>query len=145
MQLTRYTDYSLRVLIYLGGGMERLVTVNEIAENYGISRNHLVKVANNLVNLGYITAVRGKGGGLRLAHTPEEINIGALVRKTEGNFDLLECFDAETNTCPISNVCRLKGVIAEARQAFIAVLDKYSLADMLRNREQIIHFLKIAL
>lgn len=144
MQLTRYTDYSLRVLVYLGCGTERLATVSEIANNYGISRNHLVKVANNLANLGYILAVRGKGGGLRLAHQPEQINIGELVRKTEGNFDLLECFNQETNTCPITNVCAIKGVIGEARQAFITVLDKYTLADMLNNREQIIRFLKIS-
>ena len=143
MQLTRYTDYSLRVLLYLGTQPRRLATVNEIAENYGISRNHLVKVVNHLGNLGYVRTIRGKGGGIRLSRLPEEINIGELVRQTEGDLALLECFNLESNTCPIVPVCALKGIVAEARRAFMAVLDAHTLDDVLGNREALIQVLHI--
>ncbi len=131
MQLTLYTDYSLRVLIYLGLYPERLVTINEIAESYNISRNHLVKVVHHLGQVGFIQTVRGKGGGMRLAHPPEEINIGAVVRSTESNFDLVECFDMEKNTCPIEPACAIKGILAQANARFMDVLDSYSLAPVL--------------
>ncbi len=143
MQLTRYTDYSLRVLLYLGTQPQRLVTVNEIAENYDISRNHLVKVVNHLGNLGYVRTIRGKGGGIRLSRRPEEINIGELVRHTEGDLALLECFNLESNTCPIVPICALKGVVAEARRAFMAVLDGHTLDEVLGNREALIQVLHI--
>ncbi len=131
MQLTLYTDYSLRVLIYLGLYPDRLVTINEIAESYHISRNHLVKVVHHLGQVGFIKTVRGKGGGMRLAHPPEEINLGAVVRSTETNFDLVECFDMEKNTCPIEPACAFKGMLAEASARFLEVLDSYTLAPVL--------------
>ncbi len=131
MQLTLYTDYSLRVLIYLGLYPDRLVTINEIAESYNISRNHLVKVVHNLGLLGFIQTVRGKGGGMRLGHPPEEINIGAVVRATESNFDLVECFDMKKNTCPIEPACAIKGLLGEANARFLEVLDSYTLAPVL--------------
>ncbi len=143
MQLTRYTDYSLRVLLYLGTQPQRLATINEIAENYGISRNHLVKVVNHLGNLGYIRTIRGKGGGIRLGRRPESINLGELVRLTEHDLALLECFELDSNTCPIAPVCALKGVIAEARRAFMAVLDGHTLDEVLGNREDLIRVLQI--
>lgn len=143
MQLTLYTDYSLRVLIFLGANPERLVTINEIADSYGISRNHLVKVVHNLATLRVIQTTRGKGGGMRLGKAPEDINLGALVRLTEGGFDLVECLNKEKNTCPITSACALKGFVSEALDAFIKVLDKYTLADVLRNRRHLADILRL--
>jgi Rrf2 family transcriptional regulator, nitric oxide-sensitive transcriptional repressor len=138
MQLTVYTDYSLRVLIYLGIHRDRLSTISEIAAGYGgISRNHLVKVVNNLSVHGFIRTARGKGGGLTLARPPEEINIGDVVRHTEVGFDIVECFDRERNRCPITPACRLKGALAQALSAFMQVLDGYTLADVLDNKHEL--------
>lgn len=143
MQLTLYTDYSLRVLIYLGLRRDRLSTVAEIAESYGISRNHLVKVVHNLASLGFIHSVRGKGGGLNLARAPELINVGDVVRHTEMNFNIVECFDGKDRHCPITAVCRLKGVLGDAASAFLEVLDGYTLADVLRNEQKLSVALKL--
>lgn len=143
MQLTLYTDYSLRVLIYLGVRPGRQVTISEIAQSYKISRNHLVKVVHNLGNMGYIATTRGRGGGMVLALAPESVNIGEVVRKTEPDFDLVECFDKETNTCPISPACALIKALKVARSAFLDVLDKYTLADVVANRSELAVYLKI--
>lgn len=137
MQLTLYTDYSLRVLIYLSVHSDRLVTITEIADSYGISRNHLVKVVHNLATLGFIRSTRGKGGGLRLARPAEKINLGNVIRQTEGGFELVECLNSATNTCPITRVCELKGVVKEALNAFVGVFDKYTLADVTGNERQL--------
>jgi len=138
MQLTLYSDYSLRVLIYLGTKPEdATATITDIAEAFGISRNHLVKVVHNLSLLGYIVTTRGKGGGMRLSRSPEKINLGDVVRHTEGTFDIVECFNNASNTCPISPMCKLKGIINEAYRNFIGVLDSYTLADILKNRKQL--------
>ncbi|TDM25123.1 Rrf2 family transcriptional regulator [Macrococcoides caseolyticum] len=130
MKLTLYSDYSLRVLMYVAR-QEHRVQIDEIAKFYGISKNHLTKVVNNLATLGYIETTRGRGGGIRIKMTPEEINIGALIRKTEEHFNLVECFDRETNTCPIAGICGLQGVLGEALNAYLSVLDKYTLQDIL--------------
>ncbi len=143
MQLTMYTDYSLRVLIYLGLQRDRLSTVSEIAGSYGISRNHLVKVVHNLSSLGFIHSTRGKGGGLSLARAPEQINIGDVVRNTEANFDIVECFDGKQRNCPITTVCRLKGVLSDAANAFLGVLDGYTLADVLKNEQKLSAVLRV--
>jgi Rrf2 family nitric oxide-sensitive transcriptional repressor len=143
MQLTLYTDYSLRVLIYLGLKRDRLATVSEIAASYGISRNHLVKVVHNLSSLGYIHSTRGKGGGLSLARAPAQINLGDVVRHTEMNFDIVECFDGKNLNCPITSVCRLKNVLGEASRAFLGVLDSYTLADVLKNEQRLSAVLKL--
>lgn len=138
MQLTLYSDYSLRVLIYLGTKPhDEPVTITDIAQAFGISRNHLVKVVHNLSLLGYINTVRGKRGGMQLSRPPDKINLGEVVRHTEGSFDIVECFNSTTNTCPISPVCKLKGVIREAYRGFIGVLDQYTLADILKNKKQL--------
>lgn len=142
MQLTLYTDYSLRVLIYLGTHRDETVTISEIAEGYGISRNHLVKVVHHLAGTGFVHTTRGKGGGLRLMRPPEEINLGQVIRSTEGGFELVECMNQETNTCPIHQVCSLKGVVREALAAFTAVWDRYTLADVLQNRHQLARILR---
>ncbi|ARQ04117.1 RrF2 family transcriptional regulator [Macrococcoides caseolyticum] len=130
MKLTLYSDYSLRVLMYVAR-QEHRVQIDEIAKFYGISKNHLTKVVNNLATLGYIETTRGRGGGIRIKMAPEEINIGALIRKTEEHFNLVECFDRETNTCPIAGICGLQGVLGEALNAYLSVLDKYTLQDIL--------------
>ena len=114
-----------------------------VARDYGISRNHLVKVVHNLGVLGYITTVRGRGGGLRLSRDAAEINIGEVVRDTEGSFNLVECFDKEINTCPISQMCALKGALYTAQKRFLEVLDQYSLADVVGNRRELTKLLGV--
>jgi Rrf2 family nitric oxide-sensitive transcriptional repressor len=131
MQLTSFSDYALRLGIYLGAEPDRWVAVEEVSRAYGISRAHLVKVVQRLVALGIVEAMRGRGGGLRLARPPAQIGIGVLVRATEPHLDLVECFDRKTNTCPIAPVCQLKHVLAEARDQFLTALDRYTLADLL--------------
>jgi Rrf2 family transcriptional regulator, nitric oxide-sensitive transcriptional repressor len=137
MQLTYYTDYSLRVLMYLAVHHDRMVNISEIADRYDISRNHLVKVVHNLARGGFIKSYRGKGGGIKLARDPAKINIGQVVRYTEGPLKPVECFDVERNRCVISNVCGLAEVIAEACDSFFATLDRYTLADLLKRRARL--------
>ncbi|HFQ91620.1 MAG TPA: Rrf2 family transcriptional regulator [Chromatiales bacterium] len=137
MQLTLYTDYSLRVLVYLGLKGEELATISEIAEHFDISRNHLVKVVHNLATHDFIQTVRGKGGGMRLARAPELINIGDVVRHTEPNFNIVECFDRDNMDCAITPICKLKGALHRASRSFMEVLDEYTLADVLQNREDL--------
>lgn len=136
MQLTQYTDYALRTLVYLAI-CDGNATITEIAERYGISRNHLVKVVHNLGKLGYITTTRGRQGGLRLAHPPGDINLGDVVRRTEPNFFLVECFDAERNRCVITPACQLVGILGNAFSAFMDVLDGYTLEDIAGNQKQL--------
>ena len=131
MQLTQYTDYSLRVLIYLGIHRDRRVTISEISDSYDISRNHLVKVVHQLANNGWITTIRGKSGGMHLAFPPEQINIGTIIRQTEPHMNLLECFDKANDNCIISPSCSLKKTLHQARKAFMDVLDQHTLADSL--------------
>lgn len=130
MRLTLYTDYSLRVLLYLAAKPEELGTITEISDFYKISRNHLVKVVHNLGMLGFITTVRGKRGGIKLARLPEKISISEVVRNTEPDMDILECFNPKTDNCAISRTCHLKSVLFDARKAFTDTLDRYTLADM---------------
>ncbi|MCF7965582.1 MAG: Rrf2 family transcriptional regulator [Methylobacter tundripaludum] len=133
MQLTQFTDLSLRLLIYLARLPEPgMATISEIAEYYQISRNHLVKVANSLANQGFIMTTRGKGGGIQLARPAYTIGVGEVVRLTELNMNLVECFDATTNQCRLTRNCFLKATLYEAQRAFMAVLDKYTLADAAR-------------
>ncbi|BCK88299.1 HTH-type transcriptional repressor NsrR [Sideroxyarcus emersonii] len=129
MRLTLYTDYSLRVLLYLATKPEQTATITEIAEHYDISRNHLVKVVHSLGIHGFITTTRGKNGGIRLARSAESILLSDVVRKTEPDLDLLECFNPATDNCVISPTCRLKSMLYEGRAAFMAVLEKNTLAD----------------
>jgi Rrf2 family nitric oxide-sensitive transcriptional repressor len=130
MHLTLHTDYALRVLLYLRLRQDGKSTIQEVADAYGISKNHLMKVAQRLAGLGYVQASRGRGGGLLLAKPPEEINLGRLVQQMEPHLDLVECFDAATNTCPIAAACDLKTLLAEAQEAFLRALSSYSLADL---------------
>ena len=129
MRLTLYSDYSLRVLLYLSRKEGETATITELAEYYKISRNHLVKVVHNLGLLGFISTSRGKHGGIRLARPASDITVGEVVRQTEPDFDLLECFNPETDHCVITQSCHLKSVLFEARSAFLNVLDRQTLAD----------------
>ncbi len=129
VRLTVLSDYALRVLMFLGTAPGRLVTIREIAVAFGISENHLMKVVQKLAAAGFIETVRGRGGGMRLKEAATDISLGAVLRATEDDFDLVECFGAE-NVCRISRVCRLKGVLKEALQAYLAVLDGRTLADL---------------
>ncbi len=135
MRLTTYTDYSLRVLIFVGLKGEELTTITEISERYNISRNHLMKVVNQLSQDGYLNTIRGKKGGMLLARPPAEINLGDVVRDMEDNLDIVECFDREKGCCQIDGYCRLQGILGEAVLAFFDVLSKYTLDDLMANRE----------
>ncbi|MBI42846.1 Rrf2 family transcriptional regulator [Marinobacter lutaoensis] len=145
MHITRYTDYSLRVLIYLAVQGDRLATIQEIADSYEISKNHLMKVVHQLNKRGYVETIRGKNGGMRLNRVPEEINVGILVRETEQDLDLLECFSSK-DTCKITPVCGLKPMFAEALEGFLGVLDRYTLADVIQapHRPQLLRLLQMA-
>jgi Rrf2 family nitric oxide-sensitive transcriptional repressor len=143
MKLTAFTDYSLRVLIYLAADPNQRATIAEIAAAFGISENHLVKVVHFLGKRGWIDTVRGKGGGIQLAMAAAAINVGRVVRDTEGAAVPAECFLPAGGACAITPVCRLKNVLAEAVKAFYLVLDGYTLADIARNRQALAKVLMI--
>jgi Rrf2 family nitric oxide-sensitive transcriptional repressor len=134
MRLTSYTDFSLRVLMYLALHPERRPTIAEIAERYGISKAHLMKVVYQLGLTGYVETTRGKGGGLRLARRLEDVTVGEIVRQTEPDMAIVACFDPEGPGCVIAPACRLKGKLGEARAAFLKVLDDCTLAEVMGNR-----------
>ena len=129
MKLTRYTDYALRVLMHVAARPERLSSIGEIARLYGISQNHLMKVVHDLAKAGFLTGVRGRSGGIRLGRPAGEIVIGEVVRHTEDGFDLVDC-----GACMIAPACGLTGVLGEALGAFMVVLDRYTLADLVEGR-----------
>lgn len=133
MQLTIFTDYGLRSLMFLASHPDRLCSVREIAEHYGISRNHLVKVVHRLAQVGYIVSSKGKGGGIRLAGNPNELKLGDLVQRLEPNMHIVECFSKELNKCKITNSCKLKHYLYEANMDFIKTLNNYSLEDAVKN------------
>jgi Rrf2 family nitric oxide-sensitive transcriptional repressor len=137
MQLSLHADFACRVLIYLATMDREKTSIDEIASAYGISKNHLVKVVHQLGKLGFIETTRGRGGGICLARPPGDIAIGDVIRKTESNLDIVECLNADTNTCPITSVCGLKPWLAQATQAFLKTLDGVSLADITRNRKRL--------
>lgn len=130
MQLSLFADYSLRVLIYAAVRPRQRCLTADVATTFGISRHHVVKVVNELQHLGYLVTTRGRDGGFALAAAPDEIGVGDVVRRTEGSLTLVECFDPTTNTCPLSRACGLQGVLREAFDAFLAVLDRHTLADL---------------
>lgn len=129
MRLTRYTDYALRVLMYLGA--QRSATIPEIASRYNISRNHLLKVVHGLAQRKFIVTQRGKGGGLALARPPHEINVGDVVRRMEEDLALVECMGDDPGACLVTPCCVLKSAFLEARESFLRTLDRYTLADLL--------------
>lgn len=136
MQLTKHTDLSLRVLMYLALEPEQSATIAGIAERYGVSRNHLVKVVHKLSVFGYLESVQGRGGGIYLARPTEEINVGQVVRSMESTFNVVDC-----TGCPLLTGCRLKGVLNEATRKFLETLDGYTIADLTQNREQMLRLI----
>jgi Rrf2 family nitric oxide-sensitive transcriptional repressor len=132
MRLTQWTDYTLRVLMYCAACLERTepVTITEIADSHGISRSHLTKIVQELAARGWLETTRGRGGGMRLLVNAKEITLGEVVRATETDFAMVECFDAVQNQCRLSQHCRLKSVLGQATQSYLAVLDGITLADL---------------
>ena len=141
MRFTTFTDYSLRVLIHVATAPEGRTTIAEIARAFDISEHHLVKVVHLLGREGFLVNTRGRGGGLRLARAPRAINVGQVVRATEGDAMPAECFGEEGGHCAIARVCRLAGVLAQAVDAFYGVLDRYTLADLVANRAPVVAIL----
>jgi Rrf2 family transcriptional regulator, nitric oxide-sensitive transcriptional repressor len=134
LNLTLHTDYSLRILLYLAEHPDRPVSTREISDAYGISRNHLVRVVQTLQSHSFVNAATGRSGGITLARDPGSINIGEVVRKTEPNFRIVECFDLKENTCRILPVCTLRGVLSKALDSFFETLDGYTLGDLVRMK-----------
>lgn len=145
MHLTQFSDYSLRLVIYLACHPEKVASADEVSRAFGISRNHLVKVVQTLTELGVVEAQRGRGGGMRLAMPPATINVGWLIRRSEPHFDLVECFNPEANSCPIAPACGLKGVLQLAQEAFLGVLDRYNLEQLLTRRDELVTLLDVSL
>lgn len=143
MRMTLHSDYALRMLIYLTIHPYQSVTVGEIASSYRLSRNHLLKVALNLRNGGFVETARGRSGGLRLAKPAADITIGAVVRHLEEDFALVDCLKAGGGACAISPLCRMKGIFGEALAAFLAVLDRHTISDVARNPEALAALLSI--
>lgn len=133
MQLTIFTDFGLRSLMFMAARPHAQSSVREIADHFGISRNHLVKVVHRLAQLGYVTSSRGRGGGIKLAHDPRTVRIGELVQKLEPHMQVVECFDAATNTCRITDMCELKHILHKGKSAFLDTLNNYTLEDAARK------------
>lgn len=133
MRLTTYTDYALRTLMYLAANRDRLVTIKDIADTHDIAKNHLTKVVHQLGILGFVESLRGRNGGIKLGKEPGQINIGMVVRSTEPDFYMAECFDPKKNHCILSTDCVLKGVLYTATNAYLAVLDGVTLEDLMKT------------
>jgi Rrf2 family nitric oxide-sensitive transcriptional repressor len=134
MQLSLHADYACRVLIFLAVGQGPRASIEEIAKAFAISQNHLVKVVHRLGQLGFIETTRGRNGGIRLALPPEEIYMGDVIRRMEPHFEVVECFNSSTNTCPIIGLCDLQPALQRARDAFLQVLDAVTLAEVTRKK-----------
>ena len=144
MRLTVYTDYALRVLMYLALKGDRLATIAEISKSYGISRNHLMKVAHQLGVAGYVETVRGRGGGLRLAKRVEAIGLGEVVRFTEPDMAIVSCFKPVDAPCALRPSCVLRQALQRSRDAFMSVLDDYTLSDLVQPRGRLLGLLAIS-
>ena len=141
MRLTTFSDYSFRVLLYLAAAPDERATIVDMAQAYGISRNHLMKVVHLLGQLGYVETLRGKGGGIRLATPPASIRAGEVLRATEERFELAECMEDKGGACRIERVCKLKHALGDALAAFLKVLDGYTLADLAHPRSPLVKVL----
>ncbi len=143
MQLTLFSDYSVRLLLYLGLSDDGLVRVEDVVSAYGISRHYMLKVTKELTRLGYVESVRGRRGGVRLIVAPEDVVIGDVVRKTEPPGGVLDCIEDPGADCVIVGVCKLRHVFARAQSAFYEVLDEYTLADLLEEPEPLVSLLSL--
>jgi Rrf2 family transcriptional regulator, nitric oxide-sensitive transcriptional repressor len=137
MRLTLHTDYALRVLMYVGVKGDPLSTISEIVEHFDISRGHVMKVVHHLGRLGYLETIRGKGGGIRLARKPSQINVGAVVRDMEEELAVLGCLQGNEGYCRIEQCCVLRSALRDATNAFLAALDRYTLADLIKPRRSL--------
>lgn len=144
MHLSTFTDYTLRVLMYLAVAKDRLVTTSELAAAYGISQNHLTKVVHQLSRSGLVDSVRGKGGGIRLARQPDEIHLGGVIRASEGHAPIVQCFSAQKNACRIAPACRLNRILAQAFDGLFQALDAYTLADLTSNDQELAALMQIS-
>jgi Rrf2 family nitric oxide-sensitive transcriptional repressor len=133
MRLTTYTDYALRTLMYLAANRDRMVTIKDIADKHDIAKNHLTKVVHQLGILGFVESLRGRNGGIKLGKEPGQINIGTVVRSTEPDFYMAECFDPKKNHCILSTNCVLKDVLYTATKAYLAVLDGVTLEYLMKT------------
>lgn len=141
MRLSLFSDYTLRVLMYVALHPARLVTIPEIAAAYGISENHLMKVVHQLARAGIAQSVRGKGGGIRLARAPEEIHLGEIIRASEGDAPIVGCLSGDPQACRITSSCRLKGILANALDDFYETLNEHTLADLVAKPRALMHVL----
>ena len=144
MRLTLQTDYALRMLMYLAVRQGRPCRVTDVALDYGISHNHLLKVARRLGRLGYLTTLRGRAGGIALARRPEDVNLGEVIRCMEDDFALTECMRRDGGLCAISPACRLKRIARNALEAFLGVFDGFTLADIAGNRSELVALLELS-
>ena len=142
MQLTYFSDYALRLVLYLAAHPDRVVSVQEVSRAYAVSPHHMVKVSRLLVSRGIVGTVRGRSGGLRLNVPPDQLTVGALVRLTEPHFHIVECFDQAGNTCPIAPACGMKGVFQRAQGAFLGVLDEHTIAEFLPQAPRLLKLWK---
>lgn len=142
MNLTVQSDYAFRTLMYLAVQAPKISTIQEISEHYGISRGHLMVLVHRLGGLGFLDNTRGRGGGVKLARPVSEIRLDEIVRATEPGFELVECYRADTNRCLITIPCRLRRVLDEAMEAWLGVLNKYSLADLVERNPALVHILR---
>ena len=144
MNISLHADYACRVLMFLATTKNKQSSIQMVADAFTISENHLVKVVHKLGKQGFISTTRGRGGGIALSRPATEILIGDVIRKMEPNFDIVECFNSETNSCPIGSVCRLKNALYKARDAFLACLDELTLAEIVTNKSVLSHTLKVS-
>lgn len=143
MRLTRFSDNALRCLIVVGLEPDQCIPVHTIAERMNMSYEHLVKIVQRLAELGYVETIRGRHGGVRLAMPAQNIRVGQLIRETEENLALVECFEPDHNTCPISSACRLASYLDDALAAFFGVLDSKTLADVIEPRSNLVTLMKV--
>lgn len=137
MRLTLYSDYALRVLIYVGSAPSGSASIQQVSRAYNISRHHLTKVVNRLSRIGLLVTTPGRGGGMKLGKPPIDIRIGDTVRQTEPHFALVECLDPVTNQCPITPACKVRGILGDGMQAFFETLNRHTLEDILTERAQL--------
>ena len=140
MRITNFADYSLRVLIYLAAKQERS-SIAEVSKAFGISENHLAKIVHKLSTLGYVHSIRGKHGGIELGVDPAKINLGKIIVDLEPDFDIAECFNKDRDVCIISPACRLKTYFNKAKKAFLATLGRYTLANVIKNKSELVSIL----
>jgi Rrf2 family nitric oxide-sensitive transcriptional repressor len=144
MRLTSYSNYSMRVLMVAAARSPQLSTIREVAESFGISEAHVVKCVHHLGSWGYLDTVRGNRGGFRLARAAHDINVGEVIRRTEDGFQTVECFDPDSNTCPLVGRCRLSAALKRGTDAFLAALDDLTLADVAENGDELLAVLDLS-